>query len=112
MRKPALVLLLMLVAAPVFGEQSAPNPRTNAFLGALRTAGQANPYGRLFQARPPLAQAVAEAPQDSRPKVVCGMLIVPADPTLDPRMRITPPQDPKLEYKIRSIDPPICNPSR
>jgi hypothetical protein len=112
MQRLALVLLLMLVAVPVFGEQSAPNPQSNALLGALRKAEQKNPYGKLFEARRALSQAIAEAPKDSKPRVVCGMLIIPADPSLDPKMLITPPQDPKLEYKIRTIDPPICNSSR
>jgi hypothetical protein len=41
-----------------------------------------------------------------RPRVVCGMLLIPADPTIDPGIRILPPSRP--EPKIKAIRPPVC----
>jgi hypothetical protein len=112
MSKAMVVTLMLVTVAPVFGDQSAPNPQSNALLGALRKAEQAKPYGKLFQARQLWQQAIAEKAKDAKPKVVCGMLIVPADPSLDPKMRIAPPQNPNVEYTIRTIDPPVCNPAK
>jgi hypothetical protein len=112
MRHAAIVVLMLLATTPAFGDQSAPNPRATALLGALRKAEQANPYGKLFQAQQLLQQAVADKVKESRPTVVCGMVIIPADPSIDPKMRVTPPQDPNVEYKIRTIDPPVCNPAK
>ena len=45
------------------------------------------------------------------PNIVCGMTIIPADPTIDPKMLRTPKAD-GVDYKLRTIDPPICNPAR
>ena len=103
--------LLAVSVVSLSAEQARVSPEANARLGALRKAEQGNPYGRLFQAQQMLKQAVADK-EAARPKVVCGMLIVPADPTLDPRMRVTPPQDPTVEYRIRTLDPPVCNPAK
>ena len=112
MRHAAVFVMMLLATTPAFGDQSAPNPQENARLGALRKTERPNPYGNLFKAQQLLQQAVADKAGDAKPKVVCGMLIIPADPSLDPKMRITPPQDPNVEYKIRAIDPPVCNPSK
>lgn len=96
MRNAAIVVIMFAVTVPVFGDQSPINPKA---------------YKQLFQAQQALKAAVAQEQARTtplKPKVVCGMLIVPADPTVDPKMRITPPQNPKLEYKIRVVEPPVC----
>ena len=110
MHRTAIVVLMLLAAAPAFGDQSTPNPAANARLGALRQAG--DPYGRLFQAQQLLKKAIDEKAAAKQPTIVCGMLVIPADPAIDPKMLITPPQDPKVEYRIRTVEPPICNPSK
>jgi hypothetical protein len=83
------------------------NPQANAQFGALRRSA---PYGNLFKAQETLRPALAEEAAKARPKtrVVCGMLIVEADPSLDPKMAVTPPQDRNLRYAIRVFEPPIC----
>ena len=60
---------------------------------------------KLFQARTALKQAVAQETSEAAPKtkIVCGMMIVEADPSLDPKMAVTPPQDQKLRYAIRVV---------
>jgi len=99
MMRTAFVLSVgIAVAAPAFA-QSTPNPKV---------------YKQLFAAQQQLKAAIAPSqatPAPQKPKVVCGMMIVPADPTIDPQMRITPPQNPNLEYKIRVVEPSICKPS-
>ena len=108
MRNAAIVVLMLIVTVPVFGDQSAINPTATMQFGALRKAK--DPYKQLFAAQQALknAQQQQAAAEPLKPKVVCGMMVVPADPTIDPKMRITPPQNPNLEYKIRVVEPPTC----
>jgi len=110
MRNAIVAVVMLLVAVPVFGDQSTPNPQLNARFGALRPAQSADPYRNLFRAQEMLKKAVAERAQ-ARPRVVCGMTIIPADPKIDPKMAITPKKD-GVEPKIRAIEPPICKPGQ
>jgi hypothetical protein len=105
MRNAALVVFLFMVTVPVFADQSAIDPQASMRFGALRSK---KPKMQLFTLQQPLKDAKQVDAAPLKPKVVCGMLIVPADPTIDPKMRITPPQDPNLEYKIRVVEPPLC----
>ena len=105
----AVIVMLMLSASPASAEQSMPTPRPNARFGALRPSAS-DPYQKLFEPHKGIQRSI-DAPV-SKPKVVCGMTIIPADPTIDPQMEVSPKQDRNLKYTIRSIDPPICNPSR
>lgn len=105
----AIFVLVVLAATPVFADQAQRNPEQNARFGALRGPEVAAPYKTLFDAQPRINGEVAE-PAKPTPKVVCGMLLIPTDPAIDPKMLITPPKDPKVEHSIRAIDPPICNP--
>ena len=111
MRQALIVSMMLLVAGPAFGGQSAA-PSTAARFGALRPA-PANPYRQLFDARQLLKSAVEDA-QISSPqrKVVCGMLIVPADPNVDPKIAVPPNKAPGVEFKIRVMEPPVCNPAK
>jgi hypothetical protein len=69
-----------------------------------------NPYARLFEAPAPAApQRTVEARAPSaRPRVVCGMTIIPADPTIDPGIVVATPQSDGVTYAIRRITPPVC----
>jgi hypothetical protein len=114
MRNAAIVVLMLGATVPVLGEQS--QPAMQRGLGASRQQRPSSPYAKLFEVGRPLTRGTApavpaeEVERPARPQVVCGMVIVPADPSLDPRMRVTPPQDPSVEYTIRAFEPPICNP--
>jgi hypothetical protein len=73
-----------------------------------------DPYRGLFGNRAPTQNnsvpvpiAGREAPQ--KPVVVCGTMILPADPRIDPKMRIAPPSD-GADHKLHTITPPICKP--
>jgi hypothetical protein len=74
-------------------------------------ASRANPYKNLF--KPPDLKAVARAQQSDsvtrarEPRVVCGMKVIPADPSIDPKMIIPRPPD-GTRYTMRVIPPPIC----
>ncbi len=76
-----------------------------------------NPWGRIFPAprqdpsrRRPVGPLPQNPPlnQDKQPRVVCGMVVVPVKPDLDPRMVVTS-RDQQPEYKIRKIAPQVCN---
>lgn len=75
---------------------------------------QAKPYESLFapsgQIRPaPPAPRVVVPEREAAPKprVVCGMTLIPADPTVDPRIAVTPPQT-ATRYTILAVPPPMC----
>jgi hypothetical protein len=106
----AIVVLLMLAAAPpVFAGQPLPTPRPTARFGALRPAPSKDPYRQLFEAKA-LKKAVENAAPkaDRQPSVVCGMTIVPADRSIDPKM-LFPRKADGADYKIRVLTPPICH---
>lgn len=44
----------------------------------------------------------------ARPRVVCGMTVVPVTPDIDPRMVVSPKPDSKVEYKMRKVSPRVC----
>lgn len=74
---------------------------------------KSNPYSGLFQPAPlvkPTERAhVSQPPTLAKPKVVCGMTIIPADPSLDPKFARTPP-DRSTNFTMRVIEPTICKP--
>lgn len=47
--------------------------------------------------------------RSARPRVVCGMTVVPVTPDIDPRMVVSPKPDSKVEYKIRKLSPGVCD---
>lgn len=98
-----------LVVALVFGTASAASAQLS-----FEHHPKKNPYRNLFGERGPVQRPTAplrgvsrRAPQ--KPTVVCGTMIVPADPTIDPKMRVKPPSQ-GVEHKLRIVKPPICKP--
>ena len=105
----AIVLMLMLtVGLPVFADQSLPLARSAARLGSLRAA-QSHPYGKLFAPQKTVLQPAIESQPAAKRRVVCGLTIIPVEPKSDPLMVLQPKVD-GIDYTIRAIDPPICNP--
>ena len=60
------------------------------------------PYVVDWSARPSVDRNAAP-----RPTAVCGMTLVPADPTVDPRMKVTVP-DRGVAYPMRAVPPTVC----
>jgi hypothetical protein len=60
------------------------------------------PYVVDWGARPSVDRQAAP-----RPTVVCGMTLVPADPTFDPQMKVTVP-DRGVAYSMRTVPPTVC----
>jgi hypothetical protein len=65
------------------------------------------PFGKLFEPAEERAARQALASQKPAPKVVCGMVVIQADPNVDPRFIIRAPAD-TTAYKIRRIPPTAC----
>jgi hypothetical protein len=82
---------------------------------STRDASVARSYRGLFIAPPETGNAVqVQLPSEvltrnPNPHVVCGMVVVPVTPAVDPKMSARPRNDPKVEYKIRAIEPRICH---
>jgi hypothetical protein len=52
---------------------------------------------------------VVEAKPPAQPKVVCGMTVVPADPAIDTKFRVAPPDD-GVKYALKVVQPAVCKP--
>jgi hypothetical protein len=80
---------------------------TQAPLATPQLLGSArNPYRTLF----PLPAAPVPAPDAARdtPRIVCGMRVIPADPNIDPRIRVSLPNNPPVHHTLRVLPPPVC----
>jgi hypothetical protein len=75
---------------------STPSPYDGVFGEKLRHAQ------RLLRER---VQEVAPAPQQ---RTVCGMTVIQADPTIDPKMVLRAPEN-GPDHKIIRIEPPACH---
>lgn len=77
---------------------------------------RSNPYSKLFDAgdvkkaaaQQQVRQQVQQAQAQQRPRVVCGMTMMPADPTIDSKMVIQVPKRDDVRHTIRAIEPPTC----
>jgi hypothetical protein len=49
----------------------------------------------------------ADAKAPAAPAVVCGMTLVPADPTVDPKMKVAKPER-GVAFTMRVVPPTIC----
>jgi hypothetical protein len=68
-----------------------------------------NPYSRLFEPQAKMAppQRSGAPAAESKPRVVCGMTVIPADMSIDPKMQMKRKDSP-TRYAIRSVPPPMC----
>lgn len=60
-------------------------------------------YGRVIEVTP-------SKPKTGLQPGPCGMPIIPADPSVDPKFVITTPESERREAKIRTAEPPKCEP--
>jgi hypothetical protein len=42
-----------------------------------------------------------------KPSVVCGMTVIPADPAIDPKIRVAPP-DNGVKFAMKVVEPTVC----
>jgi hypothetical protein len=62
-----------------------------------------DPFGKLLTTPPERITDISP-----KPRVVCGTVVIQADPSIDPRMVIKRRPDASAQPKIRVIDPPAC----
>lgn len=69
----------------------------------------ANPYKNLFQPKTieQAARSQQRADNTAKPRVVCGMTLIPADPGIDPKIYVAPRND-ATHDTMRVIPPAIC----
>jgi hypothetical protein len=99
------------VAARPSSGVSAPAKATASQGASPRGSRKTNPFGNLFGAKPtPRSSPPAQQAQWSSAQkrtVVCGMTVLPADPTIDPKIRVSAPRS-GVRFTIRSVQPPVC----
>jgi hypothetical protein len=107
----AILVILALAAAPASADQSSPAPNRSQRFATQRPSPN-DPYKKLFE---PQASVAPRAPEQTgttaKPRVVCGMTMIPADPAIDPKILVPLPAV-GIDYKLRTIDPAICSPSK
>jgi hypothetical protein len=100
MRRSVIVFLLLLTASAGVAGQSLFQPKRDPYRNLF------GPSPRLQNIRPRPGTPRAVAPT---PKVVCGMVVVPADPSVDPKIFARQP-DGTRTFSMRSLAPPMCKP--
>lgn len=118
--------VLMVVGAFVAASASVPAAAADARQAVAAGSSPAwfqpkspiSPYSQLF--KPPSAESVgrqvmeqepaADGAPLTTPTVACGMLMIPADASVDPRMRVGPSRTDNVTYTIRAVKPPVCRP--
>jgi hypothetical protein len=85
----------------------APKPPTNPYQKLFKPQSQESTARRVVEQEP--ARAAESAPL-TKPTVVCGTLLVPADASVDPRMRVFRSKDDTTTYTIRAVKPTMCHP--
>lgn len=72
-----------------------------------------DPYANVFrviQEKRAMQQLLkTQQSKTAETRVVCGMVVVPMTPDADPKMLVQPLEKTKTEYKIRKIEPRLCN---
>jgi hypothetical protein len=75
----------------------------------LTPTPEKSPYRNLFadhlgpQPAVPTGEMRAPAPQQP-------VVVIPADPTIDPKIRVRPPAG--VEYSLRTVTPSVCRPDQ
>lgn len=62
-------------------------------------------FKKLFNVAP--AGRSSQPESRTKPKVVCGMTVIPVDPSIDPRIRVDVAKA-ETKFTIRAVQPPIC----
>ena len=71
-----------------------------------------DPFDLLFEPtgpHHPLPSSLEQPESRQQPKRACGMVVIPADPSVDPRIQVEPPTR-DTQFTIRAIQPSLCWP--
>jgi hypothetical protein len=96
---------------PLFPGQPVPPPRTSPLFPVQPFDGQQPQAPPQARPAPLFPEKVANLPPDLKPRVVCGMTLIPAPPTVDPKIALPEqtekPKNPTT-YTIRPVQPSTC----
>lgn len=84
-----------------------PNSPQNPYRKLFKQPGEEHMTRRVVEQEP---TRPAERAPLTKPTVVCGMVVIPGDASVDPRIRVSPSKDDTTTYTIRAVKPPICHP--
>jgi hypothetical protein len=108
----ALLLVVILIAVSTLAsaqgnEQPAPqSPSPNSVgLTTLQPRKPVTPPPFVFRIATPTVRPNVNA---NTPTIVCGMTLLPADPTFDAAIRKNVPQAPNTRLPITAVQPSIC----
>jgi hypothetical protein len=105
------VTLLAGAQAPAVQGQAAPSAPESMTKGWLVSPGK-DPFGNISFGSPSRQTQGRETtgrPSDTaKPRIVCGMTVVPVNPDADPKMVVSPKPDSRVQYKIRTLAPRVC----
>ena len=97
MRVVVSLVVLLVIAAPAAAQEFKPQAKLFAQQKKAAPRSQVDWNWRPSGDGTPAAKAT----------VVCGMTLLPADPTIDPGMRVPAPSS-GVSYTLRKSPPPIC----
>jgi len=101
------VAVIWLGAIPSARAQGNLIPKSGgAFTPPARQSGQL--FTQMNKAREELQRRLQARAPVGPPTVVCGMTVIPADPTVDPKSIKKIPEDKKYRFTMRSVPPGIC----
>ncbi len=91
-------------------EPTVPVPAVPLVPGSTEPTQPSAPFQKLFTTSANEARRQEhqrQAIEQSAPKIVCGMVVLRADPAVDPKMIVRPPVSTTTMH-IRKIPPPAC----
>ena len=100
------VLVLVIMAPPASAQNSRPSPPP----GALRAGDQLAKAQDALRVRLRQLSPSALEPLARKPQVVCGMMVMRADPTIDAAIRHSVPKPDDVKFTLRMVEPPACRP--
>ena len=102
--RPTFASALIVTSALLVGTPSASGDQR--LLRPPQPKAARNPYGKLFA-----VQSVEAKQPQSKPKVVCGMTMIPGDANVDRGIQMR--RDPSdTRHSIRALEPPVCSAAR
>jgi len=101
------VAIVWLSAISSAGAQGTLIPKSGgAFTPPARQSGQL--FTQMNKAREELQRRLQPRASVGPPTIVCGMTVIPADPTVDPKSIKKVPEDKKYRFTMRSVPSGIC----
>jgi hypothetical protein len=100
LRRGAMIVAMVASATAVFAQ-----PAGSAMPGLTLQPQKRVP--RPFVFKIPTPMPAVKAPETAKPALVCGMLVIPADPKFDAAIR-KDPSKPGTTFTLKSVQPTLC----